>query len=132
MSQSGSSDINIKTSQNGIPPVSAGSSRLYTRRACNVFEGCACMDLPLFRSAKEPGLFAFVPDPMGRSLPEELGPWVASSEGVSAHAYPRQDPVAVAPFDPVTKAFDRYGFYLVRMPTAYSEMRTAASPGRRG
>jgi hypothetical protein len=67
-----------------------------------------------FRSTEEPDLFAFTDDSTGSNLPEELGPWQQSTENISTQVYAVSILDGLASFDPITKAVERYGFYLIR------------------
>jgi hypothetical protein len=77
-----------------------------------MYEG---MKLTLFRSTMDSELFGFTDDPTGSNLPAEFGPWCRAGEGTAAEAYAGDNlSVGVASSDPVIKAVERDGFYLVR------------------
>ncbi len=72
------------------------------------------MEISLFRSAKEPEVFGFTPDPTGSNLPDEFGPWERAGRGTAAQTYAGDSLDGLASSDPVIKAVERDGYYLAR------------------
>jgi hypothetical protein len=78
------------------------------------------MAISLFRSTKEPDVFGFTADPTGANLPGEFAPWRKSGGGTAAQAYAGSTLDGLAASDPVVKAVERDGFYLVRSGSTIS------------
>ncbi len=82
------------------------------------------MKLSLFKSMKEPDVFAYTADPSGGNLPAEFGPWLKAGEGSPAEAHAGQDPNGLSPSDPISMAVAKDGFYLVRSGVPMQTSRT--------
>ena len=67
----------------------------------------------LFQSAADPEVFGFTRDATGQNLPEKFAPWRKSDRGGSLYLGIGESSAQLGPADPVVRAVQTQGFYLV-------------------
>jgi hypothetical protein len=70
----------------------------------------------LFQSAADPDVFGFTRDATGQNLPERFAPWRKSSQGGSLYLGIGESSAQLGTDDPVVRAVQTRGFYLVGAP----------------
>jgi hypothetical protein len=71
------------------------------------------MMINLFQSGVDPEVFGFTQDATGRNLPERFAPWTKSSKGGSLYLGVGESSAQLGSDDPVIRAVQTKGFYLV-------------------
>jgi hypothetical protein len=71
----------------------------------------------LFQSETRDGVFAFTQDPSGDNLPVRYAPWRKSKQGGSLYLGVGESSAQLAPTDPVIRAVETLGYYLVGAPS---------------
>lgn len=69
--------------------------------------------LNLFQSAADPAVFGFTRDATGQNLPGKFAPWHKSSQGGSLYLGIGESSAQLGAADPVIRAVQTRGFYLV-------------------
>lgn len=69
----------------------------------------------LFQSEADPEIFGFTRDATGQNLPERFAPWRKSSNGGSLYLGVGECSVQLGASDPVIRAVQTHGFYIVDM-----------------
>jgi hypothetical protein len=67
----------------------------------------------LFQSDLDPEVFGFTQDATGRNLPGKFAPWRKSSQGASLYLGAGETSAQLGSGDPVIRAVQTQGFYLV-------------------
>ena len=90
----------------------------------------------LFQSAVDPEVFGFTQDATGENLPAKFAPWRKSSQGGSLYLGIGESSAELGSVDPVIRAVQTQGFYLVERNPAGGSVEAAMAPpvhaGRRG
>jgi hypothetical protein len=73
--------------------------------------------LNLFQSVVGPEVFGFTGDATGQNLPEKFAPWRKSSQGGSLYLGIGESSAQLGAGDPVIRAVQTGGFYLVGAST---------------
>ncbi|HEY4171902.1 MAG TPA: hypothetical protein VGM42_02660 [Rhodopila sp.] len=73
--------------------------------------------LSLFQSAADPEVFGFTRDATGQNLPEKFTPWRKSTQGGSLYLGIGESSAQLGAGDPVIRAVQTQGFYLVGAPS---------------
>jgi hypothetical protein len=71
------------------------------------------MMINLFQSAVDPEVFGFTQDATGENLPAKFAPWRKSSQGGSLYLGIGESSAQLGSVDPVIRAVETQGFYLV-------------------
>lgn len=71
----------------------------------------------LFQSATDPEVFGFTQDATGQNLPEKFAPWRKSNQGGSLYLGIGESSAQLGADDPVVRAVQTQGFYLVGVPS---------------
>jgi hypothetical protein len=71
------------------------------------------MMINLFQSAVDPEVFGFTRDANGENLPAQFAPWRKSSQGGSLYLGIGESSAELGSVDPVIRAVQNQGFYLV-------------------
>jgi hypothetical protein len=77
----------------------------------------------LFQSEADQAVFAFTQDSTGRNLPPKFAPWKNSKQGGSLYLGVGESSAQLGPGDPVLRAVETQGYYLVAAPSR-SPMRS--------
>jgi hypothetical protein len=75
------------------------------------------MIINLFQSAADPQVFGFTRDATGQNLPPKFAPWQKSSQGGSMYLGIGESSSQLGSGDPVIRAVQTQGFYLVGTQT---------------
>jgi hypothetical protein len=75
------------------------------------------MTINLFQSVTDPEVFGFTRDATGQNLPGKFGPWRKSSQGGSLYLGIGESSAQLGSHDPVVRAVQTQGFYLVGTPS---------------
>jgi hypothetical protein len=67
----------------------------------------------LFQSDADPEVFGFTQDSTGQNLPDKFAPWRKSSQGGSLYLGTGECSAQLGENDPVIRAVERQGFYVV-------------------
>ena len=67
----------------------------------------------LFQSDADPEVFGFTQDSSGQNLPGRFAPWRKSSRGMSLYLGTGESSAQLGQRDPVLRAVETYGFYVV-------------------
>ena len=72
--------------------------------------------ISLFQSDATPGVFGFTRDATGQNLPTRFAPWRKNQQASSLFLGAGESSAQVGTGDPVIRAVDAQGFYLVGAP----------------
>jgi hypothetical protein len=75
------------------------------------------MMINLFQSAVDPEVFGFTQDANGENLPAKFAPWRKSSRGGSLYLGIGESSAQLGAVDPVIRAVQTQGYYLVEAPS---------------
>jgi hypothetical protein len=81
------------------------------------------MMINLFQSAVDPEVFGFTQDTTGQNLPAKFAPWRKSSQGGSLYLGIGESSAQLGSDDPVIRAVQSQGFYLVGTQSRRPENR---------